>query len=238
MRILFSICMVSALFSFSAQASIFGEETVVLLQVVANQLVELDHLAENIGVLKDQRNLLVQLNEGIGKATEQLRSIETIVERSHGVDPSGIQSLSDLNRQIDELKGFSGAIQDLLVVKLMLCDQAVEEAGLQSDTAYHTGTEMVGTGSLLAQESQSASPGRAAQITASAASAQMLGQGVALQTLAQIAQLQAMSLDLQKGEIQRSLRIEQGQRSVMQQALGGSVRVSARARRSRLRGHS
>ena len=65
------------------------------------------------------------------------------------------------------------------------------------------GQEMIAAGSDLAVESKTATPGRAAQITAASGAAQMLSQGVALQTLAHIAQLQAMQLELQKTQMER-----------------------------------
>jgi hypothetical protein len=65
------------------------------------------------------------------------------------------------------------------------------------------------------QQSRTASPGRAAQITASAESSQMLSQGVMLQTMAQMTQLQAMNLELQKSEIERNLYSERNRRRVL-----------------------
>ena len=207
------------LVSIGAQASIFGEETAVLIGIASNQLTELAKLAEHIGVSKQQRDLLIQLNEGVNQTVEQINSIEKIIERAQGLDPTSMQSLSDINRAITGLRLFSGEIQELLGLKLLLCDEAVESASVQSDTAYKMGQEMEHVGSQLAIQSQSASPGRAQQITASAASAQMLATGVQLQTMAQISQLLAFNLDLQKSQMQRELQLERTRQAYMQTAL-------------------
>jgi hypothetical protein len=209
------------LFSLNAQASIFGEETAVLLQVVANQLTELQRLAENVGIAKSQIELLYQINEGVQKATSQIQALQSIMERAQGVDPSSVRDLSDLNRTIEEMNTMSSQIHDLVAVKLILCDQAVDEAGLQSDTAYKMGQELIKTGAELAKESEFASPGRAQQITASSSAAQMLAAGVELQTLAQMSQLLALSLDLQKTQLQREMKGNLERKSYFHAALSG-----------------
>jgi len=200
-----------------ASSSIFGEETAVLLEVVSNQLTELTKLAENIGISKSQFELLTQVNDGINQSTQQLNSISAIVERAQGVEPESVSDLSRINQRIDDLKSISGDVQELLSLKMSLCDQAVDEAAIQSDTSYKMGQEMVDLGSQLSAESKIASPGRAQQISASASSAQMLAMGVQLQTLSQISQLLALQLDIQKGHIARELRIDTVRRAYFKQ---------------------
>lgn len=184
-----------------ASASIFGEETAVLIQMAGTQLQELSQLAENVGIAKDQRNLLIQINEGVDKTVHQIQSIESIVERAQGVDPSAVRSLAQLNDAIENTKAMSNDVQELLSVKMFLCDEAVEEASLQSDTSYKMGQEMEDLGAKLSEESKNASPGRAQQITASASSAQMLAMGVELQSPA-IESLQQFST-LLENDIQK-----------------------------------
>ena len=205
-----------------ACASIFGEETAVLLNVLANQLTELQKLSDSVGIAKNQRDFLVEINDGVQKTTQQINSIQDVMERVQGVDPTSIRSLSQLNQSIDDLKYASGEIQQLLIYKLTLCDEAVEEAGIQSDTAYRMGQEMADLGAKLSEESKTASPGRAQQISAAAASSQMLAVGVELQTLSHVSQLLAMSLDLQKAQMEKELKLEQTKRSYMKSVLAGN----------------
>jgi hypothetical protein len=187
--------------------------------MLGNQVTELQRLADNVGIAKNQRDLLVQINEGIGKTTSQIRTIQDIIERSQGVDPTSIRSLSDLNNTIEEMQYISSQTQELVLVKLFLCNQAVDQASLQSDTSYKMGQEMVSLGSQLAEESKTASPGRAEQITASAASAQTLATGVELQTMAQMSQLLALELDLHKSQMEKELRTERTKQAYMKQVL-------------------
>jgi hypothetical protein len=234
MRILFLRSLIASFLIWPklSYASIFGEETAVLIQMAGTQLKELSHLAESVGIAKDQRDFLIQINDGVDKTVQQIQSIESIVERAQGVDPTAIRNLTQLNDAIDNTKSISNDVQELLSLKMYLCDEAIEEAGLQSDTTYKTGQEMEDLGSRLSEESKTASPGRAQQISASASSAQMLAMGVELQTLAQMSQLLAMSLDLQKAQIQRDLHIEKSKRAYLRQALTGKSKAFTEIKQS------
>src|SRR3989344_3796908 len=88
----------------NAHASLFGEETLVLMQIVANQLTELKHLAENVGIQKNQIELLYEINEGVQKSTQQITSLQSIIDRSQGVDPTSVKNLSEINRNIEDMK--------------------------------------------------------------------------------------------------------------------------------------
>jgi hypothetical protein len=216
-----SVALLALVASATARASLFGEETVVLGQMLANQIRELDVLAENVGISKDQRNLLLQLNSGINQATQQIETVQNILERIQGTDPTSIRSIADINRAMEDMKYVSGQIQELLIIKLLLCDEAVEEASLQSDTSYKMGQEMAELGAKLSEESKTASPGRAQQISASAASSQMIAVGVELQTLSHISQLLAASLDLQKSQMERELKTNALRQAYFKQTLSG-----------------
>lgn len=202
-----------------AHASIFGEENVPLYKLVLGQIVELQRLAEAVGIAKDQMELLVKINEGVERATAQINAMESIIERAKGLDPSSIRRISDLTDQIHELKSIKADVEDLIALKLILSDHAVAQSAVQSETAYKMGQEMIGTGTALSADARSASPGRAAQISASAQTAGMLSQGVLLQTMAQMTQLQAMSLELQKTEMEKNLNVERARRRFLGNAL-------------------
>jgi hypothetical protein len=184
----------------------FGTELAPLFQLVSGQVSEITKLTEIIGMAKDQAEALRVLNEGISKAVSQIQTLQAIVERTQGLDPTGVKSLADLNNLLTKAQGTQMLIEEMLAIKVGIADQAIERSALQSDTSYKMGQEMVVTGSQLAAESQQASPGRASQITAAASSAQMLSQGVELQTLSQLVELQAMSLDFQKSQVEREIQ--------------------------------
>ena len=198
-----TIIFLALMSSTMANASIFGEETLALLKLVGGQAIELERLADVVGVAKDQRDLLIKLNDGIETGVRQIEAIQAIIERAKGLDPTAVSRISDLTRQIEDVKEIHARTEEVVALKLTLSDQAGAQGSVQSQTAYSMGQEMIAAGSDLAVESKTATPGRAAQITAASGAAQMLSQGVALQTLAHIAQLQAMQLELQKTQMER-----------------------------------
>ena len=114
-----------------------------------------------------------------------------------------------------------------MATKVQITDAAIAQSAVQSETSYLMGQEMVATGSVLSDESRTASPGRAAQISAAASSAQMLSQGVALQTLAHIVQLTALSVDLQKSRLEQ----EQGQKTQQNEYFNARLAMMKRGMR-------
>ncbi len=196
----------SSLLSCPTAHAFFGSEMVPLIQLVSGQITEIERLTENIGVAKDQINTLKDLNEGVDRAVNQIYNIQSIIERSQGLDPTSIRSLSDLNDLISRAQRTKEQIDDLMAVKVSLADQAITSSAIQGDTAYKMGQEMVITGTKLSEESKTATPGRASQITAASSSAQMLATGVQLQTMSELVQLQAMSLEFQKSQVSKDLQ--------------------------------
>ena len=219
MRTLALILFALATSPYPAGASIFGEETVPLIKLVAGQITEIERLSETLELARDQVQLLRDLNDGIDQTVSQIQSIEEIISRTRGLDPSAVRSLSDLNDLLERANQTKRELDELAMAKIAVADQAITASALQSDTSYKMGQEMVGVGSQLAVESRTASPGRAQQISAASGSAQMLAQGVELQTLAQMVQLQALTLEFQKSQVQHDLQNEKARQAVFETAL-------------------
>ena len=217
---LFSILIVTyaVLWSRPAQA-ILGLEIGPMLQLVAGQVKEIEHLTEQVGIAKENRDLLIALNRGIDRTVDQIQSIQTIVERAQGLDPSAIRSISDLNEFLSRVREARRSMDELMGIRLEAARVAIAQSALQGETAYVMGQEMIVTGGSLARESEQASPGRAQQIAAASGSAQMLGSGVGLQTLAQIAQLQAMQLELQRAQLESTLEERRQSRAFFEREL-------------------
>lgn len=219
---------------FSLQAkAFFGTEMGPLIQLVAGQLQEIEKLSRQVGLAENQIQYLTALNDGIDKTVHQIQSVQSIYERAQGLDPREIKSLSDLSSYLDRARETKIAVEELLALKVGLAGQAVESSALQADTSYRMGQEMVTVGAALAQESQQASPGRAAQISAAASSAQMLSSGVELQTLSQLVQLQAMNLELQRSLIDRDLQADKTRQKQFQQSLLKNSSVLAKSPKRR-----
>ncbi len=208
----------------TVNASIFGEENLALAKLVTGQILELERLAQIVGVTSDSQAVLQAVNRGIDSTVAQLESIEEISRRSQGLDPGSVRTLSELNRQLTEARGLAEETSSLVRQKLALIEVSVSQAALQSETSYLMGQEMVSVGRSLSAESRSASPGRAAQITAAAQSSQMLAQGVQLQTLSHLVQLQAESLDLQKAALARQQAVAQAQEEYFRDGLKAPLR--------------
>lgn len=219
-RLSLSLAVGTALFFPTPVCAFFGTELAPLLELVAGQVAELEKLTQTLGLAKESATYLRQLNEGIERTVDQIRSLQALLERAQGLDPKGVRSLADLNELLRKASSLKADVETLLQLKVDLAEQAIDRSALQSDTTYKMGQEMVATGAKLATESQAASPGRATQITAAASSAQMLSQGVELQTLAQVVELQALLLDFHKSQVARELQAEKARRRSFEQALG------------------
>jgi hypothetical protein len=206
--------LVVALLSASAKASIFGEETIALLKLVALQTEELSQLSESVGATKDQTEILKRINEGVTSLTRTIDAIDEVVKRAKDLDPKSVRRISDLTRMVEDVKELRSKATEVLLLRTLIAQEAVSQGGLQAETAYSAGGEMVKLGKYLNDESAQASPGRASQISASAASGSVVAQGVQLQTLSQIAQMQAISLELQRSEIENRIQTSRQQDSM------------------------
>jgi hypothetical protein len=199
--------------------ALFGTENFALAKIIAGQVQEIAHLAEIVGASKDNIRALEQINSGINRVTNTINTLEEIERRAQGLDPRSARKVADLTRLIQELKRLRDDARGVMAIKIALTDETISQASVQSETAYLMGQEMIKVGGSLSQEAHSASPGRAAQITASANSNTMLSEGVQLQTLAHIAQLQTMSLELQKSQMERELQASNERERLYQERL-------------------
>ncbi len=188
----------------------FGLEMGPLLKLVAGQVTEIERLTQQLGVARENQELLFELNRGIDKTVSQIRSVEAVLERAQGLDPQAVRSISELNVYLSRTREAKRVVEEMMELRSEAASIAIQQSALQGETAYLMGQEMMATGASLAHDSRLASPGRAAQITAASSSAQMLAQGVQLQTLSQIAQLQAMQLELFRSQLEQQ-RIERKQ---------------------------
>lgn len=191
-----------------AEASIFGEENIALMKIVLGQIAELEKLTEALGVAKESRDALIAINDGVNKVVNQLEGIDEIVRRAERLDPRAIKRISDITRLINDTKTLAKDLDLLIDAKILSMDEAVQASALQSETAYSVGREMVLSGARFSSEARTASPGRAAQISAAASSAQMVATGTLLQTMSQMNQMQAIDLELKRAELEKGQKLE------------------------------
>lgn len=207
----------------TAPASLFGEENVPLMKLVIGQIVELEKLASALEVAKEQREILSQINEGVNRTIQQIDAIEEIIRRAQGLDPKNIRRISELTDLIYEVRDLRERVREITMLRLSIASQAIRESGIQSETTYTMGQEMIRVGTTLSTEAASASPGRSAQLSASAGAAQTISSGVMLQTLSHMTQLQAMSLELQRSQIERDLHASDQRAEVYRSGVMGRV---------------
>ncbi|MCM0604478.1 MAG: hypothetical protein KA715_00135 [Xanthomonadaceae bacterium] len=212
----------------SLSFAFFGAEEIQLAQMITNQLTELKTLTELVGVSSQQTQVLLEINSGVEKTIQTLRTLESLVKRAEGVSTKPIQNLSELNSAISEAKMIKEELITILNLKLSLIDQSVAEAAIQSDTSNRMGQEMIKLGNYYSGEVQSASPGRAAQLSAANLTHHTLSLGVMMQTLAQIAQIQAMQLDLMKNAASRDINAQVSQRTILSRQLSQTSKRGVR----------
>ncbi len=210
--------------------ALFGEELAPLFQLVGGQVKEIETLANQLGATKEQTKFLGDLNSGIEQTVRQIQAIQDLIERAQGLSPSAIRSIAELNDYLARVNDAKRAVDEVLSIRVQAAGVAIEQSAVQSETAYLMGQEMIATGGDLARESQTASPGRAAQITAASSSAQMLAEGVQLQTIAQMSQIQAMQLDLQRSQLEQGIDERKAGRGAFAQELMKSKRSASGAR--------
>lgn len=207
-----ALLLLALLLPLKAKASLFGEENVPLWKLVVGQITELERLSAALGVAKDSRELLIRVNEGIGKVTEQLEKIDELVKRAKNVDPKQIRRISDINRLLRDTKALRSDLEALVEAKLLTTAEAVEASSVQGETAYSVGQSLIEQGARLSSEVKTASPGRANQIAATAGISQILAIGTLLQTVSQLTQLQAITLDLERSSQESALKDEKARR--------------------------
>jgi hypothetical protein len=207
-----ALLLLALLLPLKAKASLFGEENVPLWKLVVGQITELERLSAALGVAKDSRELLIRVNEGIGKVTEQLEKIDELVKRAKNLDPKQLKRISDINRLLRDTNALRTDLEALVEAKLLTTAEAVEASSVQGETAYSVGKSIIEQGARLSNEVKTASPGRANQIAATAGISQMLAIGTLLQTVSQLAQLQAIALDLERSKEESALKDEKARR--------------------------
>jgi hypothetical protein len=186
MRKLVSLVLAVSLLTYSpAKASIFGEETAVLIEILANAVKQLTELKAILDNGKDTLNLIQDINRGINDSLNLARTVYPNID-------SGIykdwQNASDA---ILKLQTIYGAVANSPDLKVQTdTDQNVAEAVAMNNDIYKYTQGIDELGEAIKEFSHETSPGGAQKLTA-----QTLG--VMLQVLNQTLRTQATGLKLQ-----------------------------------------
>jgi hypothetical protein len=186
MRKFVSLVLATSLLTYSpAKASIFGEETAVLIEILANAVKQLTELKAILDNGKDTLNLIQDINRGINDSLNLARTVYPNID-------SGIykdwQNASDA---IFKLQTIYGAVANSPDLKVQTdTDQNVAEAVALNNDIYKYTQGIDELGEAIKEFSHETSPGGAQKLTA-----QTLG--VMLQVLNQTLRTQATGLKLQ-----------------------------------------
>lgn len=168
-----------------AKASIFGEETAVLIQILANTVKQLTELKAILDNGKDTLNLLQDINRGINDSLNLARTVYP------NIDPGIYKDWQNASDAISKLQTIYGIVTNSPELKVQTdTDQNVAEAVTLNNEIYKYTQGIDELGEAIKEFSHEVSPGGAQKLTA-----QTLG--VMLQVLNQTLRTQATGLKLQ-----------------------------------------
>lgn len=177
---------------FSAKASIFGEETLVLAQILANAVQQLAQLKSLLDNGQDSLSLLRDINRGIN---DSLNLIKTI---SPNTDPGLYKDWDKVSSALTQLETIYGIAVESRDLKVQNdTDQSVAEAISLNNNIYKYTAQIDQIGELIKSESHAVSPGGAAKLTAQSLGVMLNLQNEMLRTQGTGLKLQAQALALQ-----------------------------------------
>ncbi len=168
-----------------AKASLFGEETAVLIQILANTVKQLTELKAILDNGKDTLNLLQDINRGINDSLHLARTVYP------NLDPGIYKDWQNSSDAISKLQAIYGVVSNSPDLKVQTdTDRNVAEAVALNNDIYKYTQGIDELGEAIKEYSHETSPGGAQKLTA-----QTLG--VMLQVLNQTLRTQATGLKLQ-----------------------------------------
>lgn len=191
-KIIFVFLMTIFCFAPPAKASIFGEENIVLAQILANAIQQLAQLKNLLDSSQDSLNLLRDVNRGIN---DSLYLIKTISPNTNPGLYKDWEKVSDAITKIENIYGIAIESNDLQVQKDT--DQNVAEAVALNNSIYKYTKTIDEIGELIKSQSHAVSPGGAAKLTAQSMGVMLNLQNEMLRTQATALKLQAQSLAIQ-----------------------------------------
>lgn len=191
-KILGAILAVVLIFPSSSRASIFGEETAVLVQILANAIQQLAQLRQIMDNGQDTLGLMRDINRGINDSLQMM-------ETSGLVKDAGVYK--DL-KQVQEALAAMGVVYGVAVPSQdqqvqQDTDQGVAEAISLNNAMYDYARDVDDLGETIKQYSHDVSPGGAQKLTAQTLGVMLhvMNQGLRVQSTG--LKLQAQSLALQ-----------------------------------------
>lgn len=206
----------SLLFSSNAKASIFGEENIVLAQILANAIQQLAQLKSILDNGQDSLSLLRDVNRGIN---DSLYLIKTISPNTNPGLYKDWEKVSEALTKLETIYGIVIESNDFQVQKDT--DQSVAEAVALNNSIYKYTKTIDEIGELIKSQSHDVSPGGAAKLTAQSMGVMLNLQNEMLRTQASTLKLQAQSLAVQNRKDKHRTRQMVGDVDNIKAALSG-----------------
>ena len=169
----------------NARASIFGEETAVLIEILVNAIKKLTELKSIVDNGKDTLSLLQEINRGIN---DSLRMAETFGLR---IDPGLYKDLRQIDEATRAIENLYGAVTDSKLATVQRnTDQTVAEAVSFNNELNEYAKKLDVIGEEIKMYSHQVSPGGAQKLTAQSL-------GVMIHVLYQQMRAQGQGLKLQ-----------------------------------------
>jgi hypothetical protein len=184
------------IFPTQGKASIFGEETAVLAQILQNAVQQLAQLQSILGTGRDTLGLMREINSGINDSLGLINSIGT--DRNPGIY-GDLSKLQDVLAKIQQVYGTVTPSPDFQVQHDM--DEGVAEAITLNNSLYQYTKDIDALGEEIKVYSHAVSPGGAQKLTA-----QTLG--VMLHVMNQSLRAQATGLKIQAQALARENRYD------------------------------
>lgn len=175
-----------------AQASMFGEENILLAKILANALQQLAQLQNILNTGRDNLNLIRDINRGINDSLNLIRTI------SPNTDPGLYKDWENVSSALSKIESIYGIVIDSHDAKVQKdTDQSIAEAVSLNNSIYKYTKLIDEVGELIKSQSHSVSPGGAAKLTAQSLGVMLNLQNEMLRTQATALKLQAQTLSLQ-----------------------------------------
>ena len=188
--ILVIVCLLS--FSTISQASIFGEENAVLVQILQQSIQQYIELQKILQTGEGSLGLLQEINRGINDSLHLIRTIKA------NIDPgiySNLQNVSEVLQKIERIYGKVEISPDQHVQQD--ADQQVAEAIALNNSIYDYTRNIDQIGEEIKSYSHSVSPGGAQKLTAQSMGVMIHVMNESLRAQATMLKLHAMGLSIQ-----------------------------------------
>ncbi|MEQ1875307.1 MAG: hypothetical protein ABL958_01585 [Bdellovibrionia bacterium] len=177
------VCLIS--FPSPARSSMFGEETAVLIEILANAVKQLHELQAIVNAGQDTLGLLRDINRGINDSLYQLKTIYP------DIDPGIYKEWDKVQTGLQKIESIYGIIAPSKEFEIQRdTDRSVAEAVALNNNIYDYSNQIDAIGEEIKNFSHVVSPGGAQKLTAQS-------MGIMLHVMSQSLRAQATGLKLQ-----------------------------------------